>query len=197
MVVTTMRFLLLAALAAAPAHAQSAGDLLFISPMGEPFRGTIAAPPEAAWFDGADTNHDGKLSLAEITGDAARFFRLLDVDASGEIDPQENERYELHVVPEVSGRTAPRVYDPSIEGQDVLRGGAQPPITYRAGGASRFSYFGFAQPVMAADTNFNRGVSAREFERAAEQRFAMLDTDGNRLVERGELPKPPRRKVKR
>jgi hypothetical protein len=196
-VTMTMRFLLLAALIAGTAHAQSAGEFLFLSPMGEPFRGTLAAPPEAAWFDGTDTNHDGKLSATEMTRDAERFFRLLDLDASGEIDPRENERYELQIVPEVSGLVAARTYDPTVEGQDILKGGAQAPRTYRPGGAAKFSYFGFPQPVMAADTNFNRGVSAREFERAAEQRFVMLDTNGDRVLERGELPKPPRRKAKR
>jgi hypothetical protein len=197
MTAMTIRFLVLATLLAAPAYAQSAGELLFLSPMGEPFRGTIEAPPEAAWFDGADSNRDGRLAAVEMARDAERFFKLLDVDASGEIDPRENERYELQIAPEVSGRVATRAYDSSVEGADILKGGLQAPRTYRPGGAALFSYFGFPQPVMAADANFNRGVSAREFERAAEQRFAMLDTNGDRVVERGELPKPPRRKVRR
>jgi hypothetical protein len=197
----TIRFpLLAAALGAAslagPAHAQSDAEFLFLSPMGEPFRGTREAPPEAAWYDGTDANHDGKLSPAEMVKDAERFFKLLDMDASGEIDPREMERYELVLVPEVSGGgAAARVHDSQVDGE-VLAGGLTGGARYRArGGATSFSYLGMPQPVIAADTNFNRGVSAREFERAAEQRFQLLDLNGDRTIEREELPRPPRRKA--
>jgi hypothetical protein len=199
----TIRLPLLAALGAlslaGPALAQSDAEFLFLSPMGEPFRGTREAPPEAAWFDGTDANHDGKLSPAEMVKDAERFFKLLDVDANGEIDPREMERYELVLVPEVSGGgAAARGYDSSVEGVDIMAGGPSGSPRYRArGGATSFSYLGMPQPVIAADTNFNRGVSAREFERAAEQRFQLLDLNGDRTIEREELPRPPRRKAAR
>src|SRR3954469_19290295 len=63
---------------------------LFISPMGEPFRGTHDGPaPQDAWFDGADANHDGALSEDEMIADAARFFAALDQRKDGEIDPDD------------------------------------------------------------------------------------------------------------
>ena len=71
---------------------------LFISPMGEPFRGP---DPIGAWFDGADTNHDGVLTLAEFTADADRFFLRLDRGHDGEIDPDDIDYYETVLAPEI------------------------------------------------------------------------------------------------
>jgi len=71
---------------------------LFISPMGEPFRG---ADPVGMWFDGADTNKDGAITLAEFTADADRFFQRLDRGHDGEIDPDDIEYYETVLAPEI------------------------------------------------------------------------------------------------
>ena len=77
-------------------------ERVFLSPMGEPFRAAAdAGDPERAWFDGADTNRDGQLTLAEFQADAARFFATLDVGHDGEIDPADVERYETVIAPEV------------------------------------------------------------------------------------------------
>ncbi|UAK25149.1 EF-hand domain-containing protein [Sphingomonas nostoxanthinifaciens] len=76
---------------------------MFVSPMGEPFRGggPDAPAPADAWFKGADRNGDGQITLTEMMLDAARFFRTLDVDGNGEIGPQEIDRYETEILPEV------------------------------------------------------------------------------------------------
>lgn len=75
---------------------------LFISPMGEPFRGTPGGPaPQDQWFDQADTNHDGVLTAKEMEADAARFFKVLDRKNQGEIDPDDIEYYETNLVPEI------------------------------------------------------------------------------------------------
>ncbi|HEX7849985.1 MAG TPA: EF-hand domain-containing protein, partial [Sphingomonas sp.] len=71
---------------------------LFISPMGEPFRGP---DPIGAWFDGADANRDGALTLAEFVADADRFFLRLDRGHDGEIDPDDIDYYETVLAPEV------------------------------------------------------------------------------------------------
>lgn len=170
---------------------------LFISPMGEPFRG---ASPENQWFDGADTNHDGVLSFEEMTADAARFFALLDVRKDGEIDPQDMERYESEIVPDIWGSAAPRepegyrVGDSPIGPRDGEGGPTQVSKRPKAAvkqGAARFGYFDFPQPIMMADRNFNRGVDAREFAKAAEARFDLLDKNGDGRVEKRELPELP------
>ena len=75
---------------------------VFISPMGEPFHARPgAAAPQDQWFDGADANHDGALSEAEMEADAARFFAMLDQRKDGEIDPDDIERYENVIAPEI------------------------------------------------------------------------------------------------
>jgi hypothetical protein len=75
---------------------------LFLSPMGEPFRSEDpAADNVGAWFAGADADHDGALTLAEMQADAARFYATLDVNHDGEIDPEELARYENEIAPEV------------------------------------------------------------------------------------------------
>ncbi len=75
---------------------------LFISPMGEPFRATESREVLIArWFDGANTSHDGRLTLAQFQADAARFFAVLDSNHDGVIDADEIRYYENEMVPEV------------------------------------------------------------------------------------------------
>jgi hypothetical protein len=195
---TSLALLPLLLAGAMPAIAQQApGELLFISPMGEPFRGTLAAPPEMAWFDQVDANHDGTLTDAEMIADAGRFFKTLDVDGSGEIDPIEIERYETDIAPEVrSGEISVQQSQDDTAGD--LAGGPSGMERYQTRrGAVMFSYFGFPEPVMAADANFNRGVTLREFQLAAVQRLGMLDKNNDGMLQRTELPPPPRRKAKK
>ena len=44
-------------------------------------------------------------------------------------------------------------------------------------GAGRFGLLDLPEPVVSADSNFNRGVSVTEFRQAAAQRFLALDLD--------------------
>ncbi|HEX7695264.1 MAG TPA: EF-hand domain-containing protein [Sphingomonas sp.] len=189
---------------------------LFISPMGEPFRG---ADPVGAWFDGADTNHDGVLTLAEFIADADRFFMRLDRGHDGEIDPDDIDYYETVLAPEIrtggemagggrpggggsrrgggrgggrrggsegGGRMGSRGPGGEGGGSD---GGASPRYADVKRGAARFSFFDYPEPVTIADTNFNRGVDPKEFRDAAVERFAMLDTNHDGKLTRAELPR--------
>jgi hypothetical protein len=56
-------------------------------------------------------------------------------------------------------------------------------------GAGRFGYFDLPEPVVAADTNLNRGVSTKEFDDAAIKRFGLLDTMHEGYLTRDTLPK--------
>ena len=103
-------FLLVAAAAAGgtPALAQPPAAppvqqvIVFISPMGEPFRRSQGqGEPIERWFAGADTDHDGAIGVLEFQADAARFFATLDVNHDGEIAPDEISRYETEIAPEV------------------------------------------------------------------------------------------------
>src|ERR1700751_3349697 len=74
----------------------------FMSPMGEPFFGRTADEDGlTAWFQQADTNHDGVLTPEEMAADAQRFFETLDTNHDGEIDPDEIAHYENVIAPEV------------------------------------------------------------------------------------------------
>jgi len=104
-------FLLFAAAAAGqPAVAASAPKPLpvvgrgsrrvFISPMGEPFVATAGADAITGWFQQADANHDGIITVDEMKADAERYFKALDLNHDGEIDPDEINKYEQDVAPQ-------------------------------------------------------------------------------------------------
>jgi EF hand domain-containing protein len=202
MTVTILLSALAAAYSAAP-QSSAALNGTFISPMGEPFTAASAGGDAlATWFSKADGNHDGSLSAAEMQADAARFFALLDLNHDGEIDPDEMTNYEIIIAPQVHTGAAPLVGDSQddhvwsgaknadgstgpIEGsssggdmRSADQGGSGPKARLVGPeGAGRFGLLNIPQPVAAADTNFNRGVSAEEFGTAAAQRFQLLDTN--------------------
>jgi Ca2+-binding EF-hand superfamily protein len=185
---------------AAPANSQEPINVIapqqqgrpFISPMGEPFRAGPGGDALAAWFHKADRNHDGLLTVDEMQADADRFFGILDLDHNGEIGPDEVERYESELAPEVHGEPS-AIYDTrgtdngsdsgssasaSIEPQDpndevpIPGGGVSGPQ-----GAGGYSLINLPEPVTAADMDINRSITRDEFRRAAFQRFVLLDTN--------------------
>ena len=193
---------------------------VFISPMGEPFRGQRGGPdPQDIWFQNADIDHDGALSRAEFSKDASRFFAVLDRRHDGEIDPDDIDYYETVLAPEVrvggsagggggrfaggggraggghrggggrGGAGGHRGGSGADAGGSGPQAGAEARATYGRQGAARFSYFDFPEPVTIADTNFNRGVDAAEFQHAADLRFTMLDKNGDGRIEHNELPR--------
>jgi hypothetical protein len=178
------------AVAPAPVASQAEdghhGSRLFISPMGEPFRSDH--DPQDIWFNQADTNHDGALSPVEFEKDAARWFAVLDRGHDGEIDPEDIEYYESVLAPEirVDSEDGPNSGGDEGEGSDS----STPTPTFHVKlGAAHYGYFDYPEPVMVADTNFDRGVDPREFQRAADKRFDLLDTNHDGKIERAELPK--------
>jgi len=163
---------------------------MFVSPMGEPFRPNGREDDGLAdWFHGADVNHDGQLTVEEMQKDAERFFVMLDVNHDGEIDPDEIARYENVVAPEISGAHFGMVSmdsseggGPRYDGRGHHRGGGEGEGFFRGGddqhqGAGRFGLLDLPEPVVSADSDFNRGVSLSEFRQAASQRFLALDID--------------------
>jgi Ca2+-binding EF-hand superfamily protein len=179
--------LALAAVSGQPAAAPTADvprrlNRIFISPMGEPFRPSGRDDDTLAdWFRQADLNDDGFVTLDEMQKDAERFFATLDTNHDGEIDPDEITHYETAVAPEIStshlglasygdeGGGGGRRH----HGRGWSDGGAD---DGHQGGA-RYGLLDLPEPVVSADTNFNRGVSRTEFQQAATQRFVALDVD--------------------
>jgi Ca2+-binding EF-hand superfamily protein len=146
----------------------------------------------ADWFNQADRNHDGALTLDEMTADADRFFATLDTDHNGEIEPEELAHYEWEVAPDIQvmsktrrtpGQPAPAATqdDPNKnhkrdrERQRSAEVDASLGIGGALQGAARYSLLNIPEPVAAADTDFNRGISQTEFREAAVARFHLLD----------------------
>lgn len=178
--------------------AGSAQALTFISPMGEPFRTQAGEKaPEDIWFERADANNDGKVTRAEFTTDAGRFFRMLDTDRDGRIGAQEIQHYEDDIAPETLGGgdssrrgRVTRATRTAADEDNVTTTYLTPPETYDAAnmGAARFSYLDLPEPVAAADLNFDRIVSPREFLDAVNLRFDALDANHDGALTRDELP---------
>lgn len=160
----------------------------FISPMGEPFRARSAGDdPFARWFQQADGNRDGLLTVDEMRADAVRFFRMLDSDNNGVIEPGELAVYETEIAPEVQvnsrWKRSPQAaaQAKSDRPRDAKEGwkadrdidGYQP---HGLQGAARYGLLNIPQPVAGADADFNRGTTLDEFQRAASQRFQLLDS---------------------
>jgi len=172
---------------------------LFISPMGEPFRGPDGF---STWFADADADHDGSVTLAEFRADGERFFRVLDTDGNGFIDGFEMQAYERERVPEIGGVG---MEDDGRRGRRGLFGGgkraAPPPLaagaTPGAGrdGAARYSLLNIPSPVGAADEDWNGRIMPIEWDHAATRRFAMLDKDNaGKLTHDGLRPPPDAKK---
>lgn len=173
---------------------------IFIAPTGEPFRAPAAAPaPVTAWFAGADADHDGRLTEAEMVADADRFFARLDLDHDGEIAPDELAYYENKIAPEIrlyqstgwpgaerSGKRERR------ERERAEQAAARRPDRYEGAlGAGRYAWLNIPEPVAAADADMNRGVSRDEFRAAAASRFRRLDTAGAKVLTLATLPQVP------
>lgn len=162
----------------------------FISPMGEPFRARSQSDDTLAnWFRQADGNRDGVLTADEMRADAARFFATLDSDRNGEIGPDEVTRYEWDIAPDIQvmARTRRAAGEPpppnmADEDGDARRKREQREAEASLGlrgelqGAARYALLNIPEPVAAADADFNRAITLKEFEEAAAARFALLDS---------------------
>ncbi|SFK62710.1 hypothetical protein [Caulobacter sp. UNC279MFTsu5.1] len=183
---------------------------LFISPAGEPFRAEPGAPyPVAAWFAGADADHDGVLTRDEFVADALRFFDRIDGDHNGVVDGFEVSAYETQVAPEILQGFQGGGEGPSMRGQGGpgghgggRHGGGGPPGGgggKRGGGlmggmlqgATPYSLLAEPEPVMASDGDFDRRITRAEAVKAAKARFALLDKDGDGKLRLAELPPTP------
>jgi hypothetical protein len=171
---------------AAPAIAPLGGGHIFISPMGEPFHTQGGVSAAEQWFRDADANHDGRITPQEFTADAMRFFEMLDTDHDREIDPDEVEHYESEIAPEI--RVISTYGDPSLAKTDDDGNVTDPPYPTRIG-AGRFGFLDAPEPIVSADLNLDRSITAAEFQTAALRRFKMLDANGDGVLTRDELPR--------
>lgn len=178
---------------------------LFVSPSGEPFRlAPGGACPLDTWFAGADANHDGEISRSEFKADAARFFATLDVNGDGVLEPEEVQRYEREIAPEILGRPREAMAEPHLVlaqfsgggmgggmgggsggrgggGRHHQNGGSSQPHEAGLGsspdGLARYSLMDEPEPVASGDLNFDGKITAEEFAARASQRFETLKVD--------------------
>jgi len=187
---------------------------LFISPMGEPFRGPDGF---GTWLAGADADHDGAVTLAEFRADAERFFKTLDTDGNGYIDGFEMQAYERERVPEIASMGVEDARGGGRRGFGGRRGGGKGGAPQPGGdagkaaggtqagafkpggrdGAARFSLLNIPQPVAQADEDWNGRITLLEWDHAATRRFALLDKANTGRLTRESLQAPPSDKTKK
>ncbi|WBO22672.1 EF-hand domain-containing protein [Sphingomonas abietis] len=165
----------------------------YIAPMGEPFRTDGFTDPMKLWFDRADADHDGRLTLAEMQADSDRFFATLDKDRSGEIDPDEMSYYENVVAPEIKlyqrGQDKrPHTREQKHDAKAAARRRADYEAPY---GAGLWASLNIPQPIVSADFDLNRGVSRAELDQAAVNRWPLLDTAHRGYLTYDTLAKSP------
>ena len=182
---------------------------IFVSPAGEPFRPAPGAPPPfETWFARADADHDGRLTRDEFRADAARFFKVLDVNGDGVVDGFEITNYEKTILPELAQEAEGRFARPSGGGQGPGsgggghggrgggrhgrgegggggHGGGEPRGDGRPGGMQ--SLLNEPEPVTGADLNVDGRVTLPEMLRAADSRFDQLDQDSTGFLSREAL----------
>ena len=183
---------------------------VFISPSGEPFRGSADAPyPVDVWFNRTDANHDGALTPEEFQADAVAFFHKLDLNGDGVIDGAELAAYEQQTAPEILpriGRLTARDIPPlpSSSTDDPARlqqqaaaeaEQARRPRGPLMAGAQVFSVTHDPEPVASADADFDGKVTLAEWIAAARRHFGQLDLDHDGRITRAELPKTPAEKL--
>ena len=166
---------------------------VYVAPMGEPVRTDGFTDPMKTWFDRADADHDGKVTLAELQADSDRFFTTLDKDKSGELDPQEMSDYENVVAPEIKlyqpGQDKkPRTGKQRHEAKTAARSRANYEAPY---GAGLWASLNIPEPIAAADYDLNRGISRAELAQAAANRWPLLDPRGLGYLTYAALPKSP------
>jgi len=161
--------------------------VVFISPMGEPFRRSQGqGEPVERWFTGADTDHDGALSVTEFQADAARFFGTLDVNHDGEIAPDEINRYETEIAPEVQTGMRMATFGTRERDRRLQTRRGEGPF-----GMGSQALLAIPEPVVSADSDFNRGISPAEFRHTAGQRFLLVDRNHDGRISHDELSPPP------
>lgn len=193
------RLVLLAAtaLAAAPAGARTA---VYLSLMGEPFwTDEKGKPPFDQWLDMADQDGDGMISKAEFRKDAEAFFESLDTTGDHVIDGQEMAKYEQLAPGKTraaggagrtpsSARPTPTPSSPVEKGMvAIVSSGNVPSATRIHPGGGPIDYTDLPQPVAMADRNIDGRVTADEFRKTADMRFANYDRDKDGKLGRKEL----------
>jgi hypothetical protein len=187
---------------------------IFISPFGEPFVSQPGEPyPVAAWFAGADGDHDGRLTAEEFSADGRRWFVRLDLDGDTVLTPGEIAAYERQIdIAFLHANAGPmRGSGPGRRGgrgepdgrMGIGEGAGQedevsniqphmPKASAASESAERMARAGLLavpQPVRSADRNMDQRITTQEWAAAAERWFGLLDTDHDGALTLDTLPR--------
>lgn len=146
-----------------------------VSPLGEPLgRPSREADAYRAamrdWFGRADTNHDGKLSAAEMMAEADRVFPFYDLNHDGFVTSAELTLYRVnspfHEAPPDNGRRLrPGRIDMTPDEAATVQNNGKGRPQYRIG----------IDPVMSADANADFRVTPEELRAEAVRRHTIMD----------------------
>jgi hypothetical protein len=162
----------------------------------------------AAWFAGADSDGDGRLTRAEFVADGARYFGVLDSSGDGTLQATEIDSYEAGVLAPLARGPGPRGgHRPGGIPPGGMPSGGVPPGAVPPGGppsapkmrampdlprgAGLFGLINSPHPVKAADRDMDSRVTKAEWQRTLSDRFAMLDKDRAGALALETLPKTP------
>ena len=188
-----LAWVLAACLAAAPAFAQEQQpQALFISPMGQPERGADRGAALNAWFNAADVDQDGRLSLEEFIAHETPFHAVLDRNRDGLVTALESGALFRATAPEMFAPLPPlrraEARMPRDPGR-ITQPRERRVEDNRLRGAARFGLLSDLEPVMSCDADMSRWVDADEFRVCAERRFILLDADNDGFFELSESPR--------
>ncbi len=177
--------------AASPAFAQEAS--LFITPWGEPIRSEGGVPAVQAWFDAADADGDGQLTLEDFLARAEALHAIIDRNDDGVVTSVESQMFYRATAPEIYARppaerpTVRRPSDPGalIDPNRQRRGAPAEPLR----GAARFALTGEIEPVMSCDADLSRWVTRDEFAACVTRRFRQLDANNDGFFTLSESPR--------
>jgi hypothetical protein len=178
------------------------GTVVFVSPMGQPYRGTAEQPsPFIGWFTRTDADADGRMTFEEFADNAARYFDTLDRNQDGFITSVESQQYWQREAPELFlDRSNPRgarrdpelgddpVYNEILRRMNIRNRRGPPNEPPR--GAQGFGMLNDVEPVMSCDHTFDRRVDIEEYAHCARTRFATIDRNSDGAFEKSEAPPP-------
>jgi hypothetical protein len=176
------------------------------SPNGEPL-----VPPQwpqkceeaiDMWFDRLDTGHAGGVSLAALTADAERQYRLMDMRHDGKVTAEELSKYRLKIMgghylsvstpgqhvgigrgSDDEARPGDRLDEPADDDRPRKRHGEddRPVDAYAALVSDQ------PDPVMSADNDLDGSVTWDEFRALVAQNFAEFDRDHTGVITKSEV----------
>ena len=139
----------------------------------------------------ADTNHDGKISRAEFTAQAAAHFAKLDANGDGQISPDEMKAVMERMHEGMGGRNGPggpgEAMMPPPPGGPMGEAMMPPPRGGPMGGAMNMGGHPGRGMLERLDTNHDGRISRDEMRADMDRHFDKLDTNHDGFIDKAEM----------